>query len=724
MDGRKTDHTLIEYILALLNLLKYHETDEQKPTEIVSLLDDYSVQTAHQVIKFMDEMPGAFFIYHADDDEKIIYANQALLRLFQCDTIEEFRELTGNSFKGIVHPDDLDAVEKSIYEQIASSQFDLDYIEYRIICKDGSIRWIEDYGHFLHNENIGDIFYVFAGDATEKKESRERELQQLIDIYTKERQSINQEHLRRLKVIEGLSVNYDSILYADLDANTIFPYRMSSRTKAQFEKKFQVRPFLWYISDYIRTWVHPEDRETVTRATSPDYMREKLSDTKTYYTNYRVIKDNNIQYLQLRIVNVGKKDHISQVVLGYRRMDEEIRQEMEQNQMLEDALDNANLAISAKNTFLSNMSHDMRTPLNAIFGFTQLAKKNIDNQETIQTYLDKIETSSKQLLDLINKVLEISWTETENIRLAESECNLQSILQDIYDALSLHAAEKNLSFSLDTTKLVHRDVYSDPEKLKQLFMYLANNAVIYTEIDGSVTISVSELEHLPNDYVIYQFVVKDTGIGISESFLKRIFDPFEREKNTTISGVHGSGLGLTIAKNIAETMGGNIEIDSTLGKGSTFTVTLRLRVQNESSAASTDAQDIIAQLQNQRILLVDDNEINLEIETELLEELGFLIDTAEDGSIAVEKMKNSKPGDYLLILMDNQMPVMDGRQATKAIRRLENPALARIPIIALSADAFDSDKRKSIESGMDAHLAKPLDIPLLLETIAQTLRSR
>ena len=171
-------------------------------------------------------------------------------------------------------------------------------------------------------------------------------------------------------------------------------------------------------------------------------------------------------------------------------------------------------------------------------------------------------------------------------------------------------------------------------------------------------------------------------------------------------------------------MGGNIEIDSTLGKGSTFTVTLRLRAQNESSAALTDTQDIIAQLQNQRILLVDDNEINLEIESELLEELGFLIDTAEDGSIAVEKMKNSKPGDYLLILMDNQMPVMDGRQATKAIRRLENPALARIPIIALSADAFDSDKRKSIESGMDAHLAKPLDIPLLLETIAQTLRSR
>ena len=174
MDGRKTDHTLIEYILALLNLLKCHEADEQEPPEIVSLLDDYSVQTAHQVIKFMDEMPGAFFIYHADDDEKIIYANQALLRLFQCDTIEEFQELTGNSFKGIVHPDDLEAVEKSIYEQIASSQFDLDYIEYRIICKDGSIRWIEDYGHFLHNENIGDIFFVFAGDATEKKDSRER----------------------------------------------------------------------------------------------------------------------------------------------------------------------------------------------------------------------------------------------------------------------------------------------------------------------------------------------------------------------------------------------------------------------------------------------------------------------------------------------------------------------------------------------------------------------
>ncbi|MCI9136096.1 MAG: response regulator [Lachnospiraceae bacterium] len=740
--NRKTDYHLVEYIVPLLNNAKNLNLEllmeQHQQTEDFASQESQNILMACKVIHFMDEMPGGFLIYHADGEEEIIYANKALLRIFQCNTLEEFRQHTQNSFRGMVHPEDLDEVEESIRQQIANSHYDLDYVEYRIIRKNGELRWVEDYGHFLHIDSIGDIFYVFIGDATDKRndylteknillrerEQKEKKLKNLIEEYDKERKLINQEHLRRLEVIEGLSVNYESILYADLDTDRILPYRLSNRTQLQFNNKFQVRSFRWYTSDYIDAWVYPEDWELVQKATDPDYIRRKLSNIKTYYTNYRVINHGELQYLQLRIVNVGNQEHVSQIVMGYRIMDEEVRKEIEQKKIFEDALTNANLAITARNTFLSNMSHDMRTPLNAIFGYTTLAKKHVHEENTVYEYLDKIEHSSRQLLGLIEKVLEISWAESNDIRLSEIECNLCDILQDVHENLLAQAAEKNIHFTMNSAGITHCDVYGDQDKLKQILYHLAGNAIIYTEIDGEVTISVKELERFPNNFAVYQFVVKDTGIGISKEFMKHIFEPFEREKNTTFSGIHGTGLGLTIAKNFVEMMGGTIQTDSTVGKGSTFTVTLRLRIQTHPLSLEHDTEDVFTNLLNKKILLVDDNMANLEIESEILQGMGFLIETAINGAAAVEKMEQSAPGEYDLILMDIQMPVMNGWEATKAIRKLENPMLSSVPIIALSADAFESDKQMSIESGMDAHLTKPIDIPLILETIAKILQAR
>lgn len=742
MVKQDTTHHLIEYILTLLDLPENNENGFSHLIEKLPELelDRNYMNTAHEIIKFMDEMPGGFLIYHADQDEKIVYANKALLRIFGCDSLNDFRELTGNSFKGMVHHDDLDAVEASISEQIAASQYDLDYVEYRIIRKDGTIRWVEDYGHFIHSPAIHDIFYVFISDATEKKErlkqetialqnarQQEREkLQNLIKAYDKEKKLINQEHLRRLEVIEGLSVNYDSILYADLNQNKILPYRLSSRTKRQFCYKYQPCEFLWYISDYVNTWVHPDDRERVLTATTPAYIKHKLSSNKTYYINYRILMEGKTKFLQLRIVNVGNKEQISQVVMGYRRIDEEVLKEMEQKQLLEQALSNANLAIVAKNTFLSNMSHDMRTPLNAIFGFTALAKQHLNDQQFVQHYLDQIDTSSRQLLDLIDKVLEIAWSESNDIHIVENECNLSAIMQEIHDSLLPDAIEKNISFSLDDSGLKHPDIYSDPDKLSHLLRYLLTNAIKYTNSNGKVELIVQESESQPDKYAVYQFIVRDTGIGISKEFLTHVFEPFEREKNTTFSGIHGSGLGLAIAKNIATTLGGDIQVNSTVNKGSTFTVTLRLRIQTDPllyTAGADITNDSFSYLLDKRILLVEDNEINLEIETEILQGLGFLIETAVNGSIAVDKVKGSTPGYFSLVLMDIQMPVMDGYQAARAIRSLDDSQLAQIPIIALSANAFESDKQMSMESGMNEHLTKPIDIPLLLETITKYIHS-
>lgn len=740
MTEHQMNHNLIESILMLLNRsaninsVMEHSQRRGWATQ-ADFTNPQHIDMAYELIKFMDEMPGGFLIYHADDTEKIIYANTALLRIFRCDTLSEFQTLTGNSFKGIVHPEDLDAVEQSITEQIAASHYDLDYVEYRIICKDGTIRWIEDYGHFIHSESIGDIFYVFLSDATEKREQllrektalmnekieKEQKIQSLIEEYGAERKLISQEHLRRLEVIEGLSVNYESILYVDLDADEVFPYRLSSRTKQQFGERFQARSFLWYVTDYVNVWVHSEDKAMVLEMTSPDYIYKKLSIEKTYYVNFRVIENNEIRYLQLRIVDVSKGEHISQIVIGYRNVDEEILLEMEKKRLLEDALHKAELSNVAKNTFLANMSHDMRTPLNAILGFTELSKKHAHDTDAMQQYFHKIESSGKQLLDLIDKVLELSHMESQDMPVMETECNLHDIMQEVYSLQLPQAAKKNISLSLQCAAPERCNVYADKDKLKQIFLYLSANALQYTPSGGKVDMVMTKREKLPNNYGSYQFVIKDTGIGIHEDALERIFEPFEREKNTTSSGIHGTGLGLTITKNIVERLGGTISVDSTIGKGSTFTVTLHLRLQNHPQSPSATPEDIIAGLRDKKILLVEDNEINLEMETAILEELGFCIESAENGSVAVEKVKASRDGEYALILMDIQMPVMDGPQAARAIRALDNPAQARIPMIALSANAFESDKQLSMESGMNAHLAKPINIPQLLEAIARTI---
>lgn len=707
-------HGWITHILDLLhpNNIDILDCLAEAEQQASLLPDSPQIQTAIEMIRFMDEVPAGFLIYRADEDEQIVYANTELLRMFQCDSIAEFRTLTGNSFRGLVHPNDLETVEQRIRAQITSRQYDLDCVEYRAHRKDGSLFWIEDYGHFIQDETVGGIFYVFLCDSTEKRNRLHGE-----------QANLNQEHLRQLEAIESLSINYDTILYADLDKNQLRPYRLGPRSENIFDVTQQAQAFDVCFANYLNTWVHPEDHALFSQAVTPDHIRKELEKNANYYLNYRILSGDELQYVQMRIVNVGHDSPVSQIVLGFRSVDEEVRREMEHRQALAEALENANLANIARNTFLSNVSHDMRTPLNAIFGFTALAKRNVHDTDAVQSYLEHIETSSHQLLDLINKVLELSHSESGKAHIAEVECSLSKTIQEVYDFLAPQAEEKEIDFTINCSGIRHHDVYSDPERLNQLALYLVNNAVTYTQPGGRVSITVSEQEELPNQYAVFQLVVADTGIGISQEFLGQIFEPFSREKNTTLSGIHGIGLGLSIAKNIVEMMDGTIDIQSEVGKGSVFTITLHLRLCSKS-LPETFQETSDSQTRPLTILLVEDNEINLEIETELLQEMGFLIEPATDGSIAVEKMSHSFPGEFDLILMDIQMPVMDGWSAAVAIRKLDNPALARIPIIALSANVFEDDIRKSLESGIDAHLPKPMDLNLLLTTIERIRKKR
>lgn len=728
------DHSVIENVLSLIGHLRGRPSPERlREAGEAARMNGQELRAVLEYIDFMEKMPGGFLIYRAEGDEEILFANSGLLRIFQCETMEEFRGWTNNSFRGLVAPEDLEPVEESIWQQIASSQFDLDYVEYRIIRRDGAIRWVEDYGHFIHSEAVGDVFYVFLADATEKHQRRQSEKERLllemassekkwrdiVDEYDKERSQINREYLRRLEVIEGLSINYESIFYVDLDAGSIQPYRLNRRTEAIFESLQNTIGYAPCMETYIRACVHEEDRERVREETSLDHIRRRLADGRTYYLNYRVLEEGEVEYLQVRFVNVGREGRASQVIIGCRRMDEELRLELEQKKLLEEALSNANSAITAKNTFLSNMSHDMRTPLNAIFGFTALAKNNVHKPEAVAGYLDRIEASSRQLLDMIDKVLKLSWTDSNEAAAEEAPCSLREILEETFQFLQPQAEEKGLEFTMDCSQVVHDGVLGDREKLGQLVMYLVNNAVTYTQSGGSVSLAAVEREPLPNRCAVYQIIVRDTGIGISEEFLEQIFEPFTRERNTTLSGIHGVGLGLTIAKNIVELLGGGIEVQSAVGEGSAFTVTLRLRLQNRGEEAAGAPRGPC-----RRILLAEDNPLNLEIETEILEESGFTVDAAADGEAAVAKYLAAPPGTYDLILTDIQMPAMNGWEAAEAIRALPDPERSRIPIIALSANVFESDIQKSRDSGINAHLPKPLDAAQLLRTIREIFGER
>ena len=564
MNVRQERH-LIERVIHLLRILDENgiEPDnireENFSKELVSLEDREGFPETCEFLRFMDEIPGGFLIYFAEGDGQIIYVNQSLLNIFQCKTRKEFRQLTGNTFRGVVHPEDWDEVNKSIKRQIFENKFDLDFVEYRIERRDGTVILVEDYGHYIKNEAVGDIFYVFIGEST----------------------------------------------------------------------------------------------------------------------------------------------------------DERKRQQTEQKRLLAEALGSANLAIKAKNAFLSNISHDMRTPLNAIFGFTSLAKAWIGEPEKVAGYLDRIDTASRQLLDMITKVLDISAL-SNAAGPAEVECDLCKTVREAYEFLMPQAKEKSLSFQLDCDSVKHNIIYADQGKLQQLVLSLANNAVTYTNSGGMVKISLTEKDELPNSYVVYNLVVEDNGIGIGEEFLGRIFEPFSREKNSTLSGVHGIGLGLTIAKSIVDMMHGNIEVKSVVNEGSTFTVGLTFRAQPLHDASR---EEEVFSGTSLRILVVEDNEINLEIETELLERMGFTVEPAENGKIALDKVACASPGDYDLVIMDLQMPVWEGWQASAAIRQLEDPTLAHIPIIALSADILASNKGRAMECGIDACLSKPLDFTLLLEAI-------
>lgn len=400
--------------------------------------------------------------------------------------------------------------------------------------------------------------------------------------------------------------------------------------------------------------------------------------------------------------------------------------------ILEERLIKAENAERAKTRFLSNMSHDIRTPMNAIIGFTTLASSNADDPAKVRDYLSKILSSGNHLLSLINEILDMSRIESGKVEIKETECSLTEIVNDIDNIIANQAAAKQIDFHTDISEVQDRDICCDKLHLNQVLLNLLSNAVKFTPEGGTVSLVIKQNQGVSDGFAAYEISVKDTGIGMSPEFAKHVFEPFERESTSTVSGIQGTGLGMSIAKSIVDMMGGTIDVFSEQGKGTEYVLMLDFRVQppkEQSGGTENGSEDTsevlsvnVSDLKGKRILLVEDNELNREIATEILSEAGFLVEPACDGTEAVGIMQKIQPGYFDLILMDVQMPKMNGYEATKAIREIENKEISDIPIIAMTANAFEEDKELALQSGMNDHLAKPIDIGKFFEVIRRHIK--
>ena len=654
------------------------------------------------------------------------------------------------------------------------------------------------------------------------------------------------EILYRDELFQKLSMNVDDV-FLMLDAQTYqVDYVSPNAEKLLGITVEQIREDICVLGK-----LYPKETED----TKKNYL-EEIRDQEQKEWDFESLHQKTGEHRWFHIVAIGsvvngKKKYI--LVMSDRTSDKKM------NQALSEAVRAAENANRAKSTFLSNMSHDIRTPMNAIIGFATLAASSIEDRKKVRDYLGKILSSSNHLLSLINDILDMSRIESGKIHLEETEVSLSEVLHDLKTIISGQIHAKQLELYMDAMDVTNEDVYCDKTRLNQVLLNLLSNAVKFTPAGGTVSVRLKQFPGIAKGSELYEIRVKDNGIGMSPEFVQKIFSPFERERTSTVSRTQGTGLGMAITKNIVDMMGGTIEVQTEQGKGTEFIVRLPFRIQPEhhrtekiaeleglkalvvdddfntcdsvtkmlvkvgmrsewtlsgkeavlrarqsmelgdafhayiidwrlpdmngievtrqirslgddtpiiiltaydwsdieveARAAGVTAfcakplfmsdiretllaaigqkqaetEDSIlpaagSNFKDRCILLVEDNELNREIAMEILNEYGFLVDTAENGAVAVEKMKKSSPGDYDLVLMDVQMPVMNGYEATKQIRALDNPALAEITILAMTANAFDEDRKKALECGMDGFLSKPIVIEELITTLQNNLQ--
>ena len=658
------------------------------------------------------------------------------------------------------------------------------------------------------------------------------------------------------RVISGLSQEFTTVWLICQDGKSWVKYRDTGRDNVARESISFTQSEMNYadgMRDYLTNFVCEGDREEFARKTQYEVVLHELRQQVIYSVVYKRQYKGKQEYFQVSFTFAGDEES-NDFIMGFKNVNDIVLAEREKNEKLTEALAAAEYANHAKTQFLNNMSHDIRTPMNAIIGFTSLAASHIDNKEKVKEYLRKIGTSSEHLLSLINDVLDMSRIESGKVKIDEKPLHLPDLLHDIRTIIQPTISSKQLDFLIDTVDVVDEDVFADKLRLTQVLLNILGNGVKFNKTGGLISLRVRQEKKAPKGCARYHFVIRDTGIGISKEFQEHIFESFSRAESATVSGIQGTGLGLAITKKIVDMMGGTISLKSEEGTGSEFDVCLTFRltgerrvyqkveslqglrvlvadddtdtclsissmlteigmrsewtvsgkeavirtkhamemgdefyayiidwlmpdmngietvrrirkvigesrpiiiltaydwsdVEEEAREAGVTAfcekplfmselRDILSQPvpatvseperktaspKGKRILLVEDNVLNQEIAVEILQEAGFTVEVASDGSVAVEKMKTARQGQYDLILMDVQMPVMDGYEATRQIRAMEAPCCKQIPILAMTANAFEEDRQNALAAGMNGHLAKPIDLKVLLKTLSEIL---
>ena len=474
------------------------------------------------------------------------------------------------------------------------------------------------------------------------------------------------------------------------------------------------------IKEYADVVVAPEDRKRFLEVTEFNALMEyfKNNDNECII-EYDVIVNGGRRRYQGKFTLSLQDPEGAKIYVGVRDITLIEEERTEYNRKLMSALAQAEEANKGKSYFLFNMSHDIRTPLNAIIGYSELAKNHLDEKEVLDDYIYKIQTCGRQLLGLIGDVLDMAKIESGNLEISEKPCLCQDLMSDIMISVNESAKKKGLEFEA-SGNACHSTILCDKVKVQKILLNILSNAVKYTPKGGKISLSVQEKIREDEGLSDFTFVVKDNGIGISKEFLPYIFNSFSRERNATISGVSGTGLGMTITKRLVDAMGGKIEVESQQNMGTTVTVSITF---SRLVGLEEKREEIIpdAFLKDIRVLLVEDNEINGEIASEMLRELKVNVDLVTNGKECIDALLEKDAGYYDLVLMDIQMPVMDGYEATRIIRRFSDKDKRLIPVIAMTANAFEEDKQKAFQSGMNGHLAKPVEMRHLIQALKSAI---
>ena len=525
--------------------------------------------------------------------------------------------------------------------------------------------------------------------------------------------------------------DYVSIYFVNVDDNSL---RTIKASNLSWVNKRPLYSFYFYEIRKICDIVMDEFKEEWSKLSDVAYVRKFLKDAAQRELEFKVVSG---EWVRAKFTTIERNDSndVVSFVLSFMLLSDEQVEKIEldakiaeqndllekQHVMLQKALSMAQSSDRAKTTFLSNMSHDIRTPMNAIVGFTGLAMTHIDDKELVLDYLKKLGQSSKHLLSLINDVLDMSRIESGKMVLSETDEDLTDIINTLQDIVQADVSAKNLSFEVKMDGVHNSGITCDKLRLNQVLLNVLSNAIKYTHAGGSISLEVQEKESLKKNCALFEFRVRDNGMGMNAEFLKMIYDPFTRANSSTVSGIQGTGLGMSITKNIVEMMGGSIDIISEENKGTEVILDIDFKLHRKNDGTS-EAPVSDVDFTGKKILVVEDNEMNREIVCDLLNDFSLKVFTAENGKEAVETVKNSVPGQYDLILMDVQMPVMDGYTATREIRKLKEPCQATIPIVAMTANAFEEDRRAALDAGMDEHVAKPLDVEKLKYILTRFLK--